>query len=204
MADQKMSHENDRKLDEMLDAMLSAYSAAQPRPGVEARILANVQEQAGKSTRWGFRWTWAVAALATAVLIIAVYISRHLTQPVEPQVAARPQQPKESAPVSQEKPLTTPQVTASVPSARHSRRQNVRATRAAADQVIAVKQDVFPSPSPLSEQEKLLLRYLTRTPREELIAQSRPDPPEEVDDSESTDGRPQNLTQIPHRSSNTK
>lgn len=204
MADQKMSHENDRKLDEMLDAMLSAYSEAQPRPGLETRILANVKEQSGKRTRWGFRWTWAVAALATAVLIIAVYISRHLTQPVEPQVATRPQQPKESSPVSQEKPLTTPPVTASVPSARHSRRQSVRATRAAADQVIAVKQDVFPSPSPLSEQEKLLLRYLTRTPREELIAQSRPDPPEEVDDSESRDGRPQNLTQIPQRTSNTR
>jgi hypothetical protein len=56
MADQKMFHENDHKLDEMLDAMLSSYSSADPGPGLETRILADVKEQAAKSTAiWGFR-----------------------------------------------------------------------------------------------------------------------------------------------------
>lgn len=206
MADQKMSHENDHKLDEMLNAMLSAYSSADPRPGLETRILAKVQEQAVKETaRWGFRWNWAIAALATAGLIMmAIYISRLQPHHLEPQVATRPHQPKNSAPALQQKSLTTPKLTASHASTQRHKAQIARVPQPAGDQVIAVRQEVFPSPSPLSEQEKLLLRYLTRTPREELIAQSRPDPPDEMDDSDSNDNRPQNLTQIPQRSGNTR
>jgi hypothetical protein len=205
MADQKMFHENDHKLDEMLDAMLSAYSSADPRPGLETRILAGVKEQAANSTsRWRFRWTWAVAALATAALVMmAIYVSRIQTRPVEPQVAIRPQHQQMAMPDLAEKSLPLPKATASHPSTRRQR-TTARLLRPSANQVIAIRQDVFPSRSPLSEQEKLLLRYLTRTPREELIAQSRPDPPDEMDDSDSNDNRPQNLTQIPQRSSNTK
>jgi hypothetical protein len=205
MAEQNEFHQNDdRKLDAMLDAMLSAYSAVEPRPGLETRILANVKEQAAKSTAtWGFRWTWAVAALATAALVIAVYVSRIQTHRMEPLVATR-SQPENSAPVWPTRSSPPPKITASHLSTRRHGTQTARLTRPSADQVISIKQDVFPSPSPLSEQEKLLLRYLTRTPREELIAQSRPDPPDEMDDGNSTDNRPQNLTQIPQRSSNTR
>ena len=67
-----------------------------------------------------------------------------------------------------------------------------------------VRQQVFPSPSPLSEQEKLLLRYLSRTPREELVAQSHPDPPDEADGTHSNDSRPDNLTQVFKTPSNTR
>lgn len=203
MADQNMCHENDHKLDEMLDAMLSAYSSVEPRPGLETRIVASVKEQAAKSTAtWGFRWTWAVAALATA-LVIAVYVSRIQTHRMEPQVATRPQ-PENSAPVWSIRSSPPPKITESHPSTRRQGTQTARLTRPSADHVISIKQDVFPSPSPLSEQEKLLLRYLTRTPRDELIAQSRPDPPDEMDDGNSTDNMPRNLTQIPQRSSNTR
>jgi hypothetical protein len=37
------------------------------------------------------------------------------------------------------------------------------------------RQEIFPAPSPLSEQEKLLLRYLAGTPHEEVAAQSHGD-----------------------------
>ena len=40
-----------------------------------------------------------------------------------------------------------------------------------------VRQDVFPTPTPPSEQERLLLGYLARTPQQEIIAQSKPDRP---------------------------
>jgi hypothetical protein len=45
-------------------------------------------------------------------------------------------------------------------------------TRVATD----VRREVFPTPVPLTDQERLLLGYLSRTPREELVAQSHPDP----------------------------
>src|SRR5207302_1723075 len=40
-----------------------------------------------------------------------------------------------------------------------------------------IRQEVFPSPAPLSEQERLLLGYLAGTPQQEVIAQSRPERP---------------------------
>jgi len=43
--------------------------------------------------------------------------------------------------------------------------------------VAVVKQPVFPAPSPLSEQEKLLFAYLRRTPYQELVQNSKPDEP---------------------------
>src|SRR5205085_1694979 len=39
------------------------------------------------------------------------------------------------------------------------------------------KLDVFPSPSPLSPEEKLMLAYLRGTPRTEVAANSKPDVP---------------------------
>src|SRR5437763_15288478 len=38
----------------------------------------------------------------------------------------------------------------------------------------APRLEVFPTPTPLSDQEKLLLHYMARTPREEIVAHSRP------------------------------
>jgi hypothetical protein len=205
MADQKMSHENDHKLDEMLDAMLSAYSSVEPRPGLETRIVAGVKEQAAKSTaRWGFRWTWAFAALATAALAVAVYVSRIQTHRAEPQLATRPQQPENSAPVWSIRSSSPPKVTASHPSTRRHTTPTARSTRPSADQVIAIKQDVFPSPSPLSEQEKLLFQYLARTPRAEIIAQSHPNPQDEGEENDLTNSRPENLTQLLQKPSNTR
>jgi hypothetical protein len=205
VADQKMFHENDHKLDEMLDAMLSSYSSADPGPGLETRILADVKEQAAKSTaRWEFRWTWAFAALATAALVIAVYVSRIQTHRVESQVATRPQHQQMSMPGLAEKSSPPPKVTASHPSTRRHGTQTARLTRPSANQVIAIKQDVFPSPSPLSEQERLLFRYLAHTPRAEIIAQSHPDPGDEGEENDLRNSRPENLTQLLQKSSNTR
>jgi hypothetical protein len=62
---------------------------------------------------------------------------------------------------------------------------------------------VFPTPTPLSEQEKLLLSYVAGTPREEVIAQSHPDEPPVVGDQDQTEAIP-DLTHIPQKVSNTR
>ncbi|HZI55538.1 MAG TPA: hypothetical protein VFF39_02120, partial [Verrucomicrobiae bacterium] len=61
---------------------------------------------------------------------------------------------------------------------------------------------VFPTPTPLSEQEQLLLHYVARTPREEVVAQSHPDEPP-VADQDQTQALP-DLTHIPQKLSNTQ
>src|SRR5262249_57257448 len=61
---------------------------------------------------------------------------------------------------------------------------------------------IFPTPTPLSEQEQLLLRYVAGTPREELIAQSHPDEPPVIapDQSQAIP----DLSHIPQTFSNTR
>ncbi len=64
----------DRKLDQWLDRALSDYGAAEPRPGLEARILAELRTRLKSRTSRGFRWqpAWMPAALAVIVIFVVV------------------------------------------------------------------------------------------------------------------------------------
>ena len=124
MADQ----EKDKRIDEMLDSLLANYSAAEPRPGLETRILANLRERPEKETVqgwWNFKWIWA--GMVTAAIIIAAVLMS-VRRPIEPpanvivknnQPAAQPQiqphapiAPKETARVYRRKPSAVPTVAA--------------------------------------------------------------------------------------------
>ncbi len=144
---------NDRQLDELLDQGLERYGQVQPRPGLEERIIANMRAQ--QSTR-RFSWRWPVAALAAiAVLAAAVLIvPRKQTaifeangiQPILKQPQPMPHRPL--AVQGTKRPVT--------------RRSN--SVRVASTAVPWLEQ--FPSPAPLSEQEKLLARYVQEQPEE--------------------------------------
>ena len=212
-----LSGEQDRKLDEMLDSMLSEYSAVEPRPGLETRILANVRDAAAvRRAPWRFIWIWAGASTVAAlvVLLFVVYLSQKKMQPAALPVASRsldrkappPQTPRQTAPpviLSKETPLprtlpgTLPRTLPRTTTARPAHQSG---------EVAGVRQEVFPSRSPLSEQEKLLFRYLERTPHEEIVAQSHVDPQGDGEDDgqHSHDDRPNNLTQIHQQNSNTR
>lgn len=191
MADQKKDgQEKDHKLEAMLDNLLSTYSSAEPRPGLETRILANLREVSGKSpARWNLAWLWAgAAAAAVAAILLAAYFFRPV-QRQAPQIVVNPPSPQIVAPAH-----TPPQESARQASAREAPPSAPHPKRSPQVQVVDVRQDVFPSPSPLSEQEKLLFRYMAATPREELVAQSHPDEP-------PTDASPQDQSALPARGS---
>src|SRR5262249_31195883 len=95
--------------------------------------------------------------------------------------------------------LVRPEVT-TIPKKVAVARPSPKATPVEID--IVAKREVFPTPTPLSQQEILLLRYMAGTPHEELIAQSRPDAPPA--DLEQDTPPPRDLTQVPQRPSNTK
>lgn len=61
MSDQRKEHQ----LEELLDRLLSGYSAIAPRPGLESRILASVRAQRQRRQSWMF-----VSAAATAAVIL--------------------------------------------------------------------------------------------------------------------------------------
>ncbi len=191
-------HDKDRHLDEILDSLLSTYSSAEPRPGLENRILANVQN-AGEAgpTWWNFKWLWAGAVVAAAIIVAALLIGGHrrvdvpekkvvqTPQPAPQQPAVQPSLPKaaSNAEVRQPKPP--------VPSQPHN-----------VSLALSERPPIFPTPTPLSEQEQLLLRYFAGTPREEVVAQSHPDEPP-VSGQDQTEAIP-DLSHIPQRLSNTR
>jgi hypothetical protein len=192
--------EKDRRMDEMLDSLLANYSSAEPRPGLESRILANLREAAEKESSygwWNFKWLWA-GVVAAAIVMAAVLINgRHRTAPSTNVIVKKSQ------------PVPRPEIQPRAPIARHETARIYRHKPSTPlprpqDATLALNQRpaVFPTPTPLSEQEQLLLRYYASTPREEVVAQSHPEEPL-IGDQNQTEAIP-DLTHIPQRLSNTR
>jgi hypothetical protein len=184
--------EKDKRLDDLLDSLLSQYSQAEPRPGLETRILAHVKEAEAPPGRWQstLRWLAAGAAGAAVAVVLFILFSRTAPRP-QPSVVR-----EVAPPVSLRSTPPAPVSSGTIAKQHVGRNQAPRAI------TVAARREVFPSPSPLSEQEALFLQYLAVTPREELIAQSHPDePPAEMEQDAPP---PRDLTQVPQRSSNTQ
>ena len=196
MADQ----EKDKRMDEMLDSLLASYSSAEPRPRLETRILANLRDAEEKEAAhgwWNFKWLWA-GMVTAAIIVAAVLISgRHQIAPPTHMIARTNQ------------PAPHPETQPNAPAVRNETvrirpRKSLAPTRPQnAALALNERPAVFPTPTPLSEQEKLLLSYLAGTPREEVIAESHPDEPPVVGDQDQTEAIP-DLTHIPQKLGNTR
>ena len=191
MADQEKDKQMETRIDEMLDSLLANYSSAEPRPGLETRILANLKlgnesREAGRSW-WGLKWVWAAAAVA-ALIVGGVLISgkRHVAPPTH--TVVQTVQPAVQQPVVPQPMVEQPSVQSSVPAfgvtsaVRH--RHKTLAPGAQQNAALAVSQRPasFPTPFPLSEQERLMLAYLSSTPRQEVIAQMQRTDQQEADE----------------------
>jgi hypothetical protein len=163
MADQ----DKEKQLDDLLNSLLSHYASAEPRPGLETRVLASIrQARRAEKVRWmSLGWWWAVGAVTVVVTAALIVFSSYggRWHPVKKQIQRAAQQRTIPAPKGDFGP--GPAIGRSI---KHARRQV---------HLAEVKKEVFPTPAPLSQQEKLLLRYLAGTPRQEVQAQSHPDPP---------------------------
>lgn len=168
-----MADKTHDELDRMLDAALAKYAAAEPRAGLEARVLANLRtERARVADRtW---WRWGLAAAALAVVVVTVALDWRSGRPSLPVVKNHPSAP---AHVSKEpkrqvasngvgsgvrlpRPGTAPKVTVS---------PNIPIANAPHP-----KLGQFPSPQPLSEQEKILQNYVAKYPEQAvLVARAR-------------------------------
>src|SRR5262249_19883346 len=94
--------DQDREIDKLLDSLLSEYSSAEPRPGLETRILANLKAAAAtmSSRRWNVQWLWAGAALAAVVLFAALLIGRHRSVPSQKESSVHVQPPARQSPTA--------------------------------------------------------------------------------------------------------
>jgi hypothetical protein len=173
----------DNQLDALLDSMLAEYSAVEPRPGLENRILTNIREATGKekSPWWRWRWIWAGAAAAAVALIIAVMLLSSPGSRKQPVPVAQGNSAQENSGTERG---TTPHVANAAPERAAVPSHPTAVAHAPRMQTVArkeVRREVFPTPEPLSKEERMLLSYLSRTPREELVAQSHPDPTPDED-----------------------
>jgi len=160
------------ELERMLDAALAKYVVVEPRAGIEERVLANLRSEQARTARYSW-WQWSLAAAVTAVLIVAVALGWR-------SMMKRPHWANH-APTSVQGPRTHATRTANRDgnSADRPRQAAIRRavrTHPQAKSVAAAypKLDQFPSPQPLSEQEKILANYVAYFPEHAaLLAEAR-------------------------------
>jgi hypothetical protein len=185
-----MQDENSER-DRELDAALARYAAVEPRAGLEQRVLANLRAEQHLHAARGSRGWRALAALAVAcsiALISASLLTKSkvlnlATAPIggSREGVARDSRPGGAAQSDMGKPaLESGRLQERVRSierakgavANHLAVNELRQTETADE--VTPKLERFPAPEPLSEQEKLLVRFVEDDPQEAaLVAEAR-------------------------------
>jgi len=159
----------ERDLDRTLDAALAKYASVEPREGLQERILANVRAAGGRAKQRAW-WTWGFAAvLAAAFMIVAAVVWQWNKVSQPPIVVHRP--PVNAEPIA---PRIANRDIDPAPQKKQHRTLRPRLQPEIAS--AGPKLDVFPSPLPLSEQEKILASYVAGYPEHAaLVAEARMD-----------------------------
>jgi hypothetical protein len=166
-----MDLQNNDDLDRWLDGALPQYGEAEPRPGLEGRLLVNLKAEAERR-RVSSPWLWIVAATSAAVLLTAVWLGIGHRGPRTPEIIANrsvstnksvgPAQ--EMSKFASERPRTTPEPTRT----RRSTAGRVH-TAVVAASVSEPRLNQFPSSHTLSREELLFVRYAQDFPREAIL-----------------------------------
>jgi hypothetical protein len=175
-------NERDKQLDGMLDSVLAQYGVAEPLHGMEERVLRRLGE--GPAARpW---WVWggvAAAALASVVLAVVLLSPTAEQKPVTPQAQKQsvPTQsmPKQGAPAQEAVAAGKPKHQAAMMAAANNLRPRNQGMPPVRTEVVMggmPRRAVFPTPTPPTDQEILLARYVRVTPRDEVLAQANRKP----------------------------
>jgi hypothetical protein len=157
---------NKREVEQWLDEALSQYAKVEPRPGLEARVLARLAADQQESTH-NWRW-WNVLALSTEVvaLVALFWLSQvdrtQVSQPPVAKVSPAPQ--VEMSPQGRDRHSQTGQYSV----IHHSSllAKNDRSPGELGVPTSAPPQlEQFPSPLPLTDQERMLAHYVQDFPK---------------------------------------
>lgn len=166
-----MNH--DAHLDNLLDEALSEYRDAEPLTGLESRILARIAQPKTRRSPFALRWAVAFACATAVALAIWLGVGRRTSHPVAPAAVAKTQTvqpPRAQAPV--ESTAVAPLVAERPHNAARSGDRAVLPVPAVAQ----IRPAVFPSPSPLTAEERAFLAALNQSPGTTHVA-SEPDKP---------------------------
>ncbi len=166
-------------LDRLIDEGVREFVNAEPPLGMDQRVIAAVEQKRHRAW-WRSPWLIAAPALAALLLVIGLALRGKGTDQVLNVARTSTQQPPQSASnasdgVSREAP---PRSIAKAGDAA-SQAQNVRCSNAILT-AAASKPPRFPSPAPLSDQEKMLVRMAAQNAPPATVAVVQPLPPYEV------------------------
>lgn len=131
-------------LDRLIDRALARYSAAEPLAGLEQRVLDRVRlAESGRRRRWRWALVLAVPALAASLLVVLA--------------------PKPKPPIAVAKIEAPPAPVIVLPAPPAPRR--VAKTRRAAPKPELPKRNLFPTLSPLTGEERLLVQLAQANPQ---------------------------------------
>jgi hypothetical protein len=151
----KTDMQNDA-LDRELDVALAQFAAAEPRAGLEDRVLANLRLEEGRAPERSL-WRWPALSALAAVLLVTVSLMWRSAKP-KPDITV--QAPPKAAHFETQ--VAGNRGGGSVPPHQAGSKKRVKPS-AVSHTVLeiapAAKLDQFPSPQPLSEQEKILADY---------------------------------------------
>ena len=159
----------------VLDAALATYASIEPRAGLEGKVLANLRAERQPVPVPGF-WRWSAAVGVAVVLIVVVALTwksgrpGRNTTPQRPMAASTVHQSPQGSTITQGNGLS-PSAPSHRSAAWSAHRPVVIASAVVATQP---KLDQFPSPQPLSDQERMLASYVAQYPETAaLVAQAR-------------------------------
>jgi hypothetical protein len=158
----------------LLDTALAKYSAVEPRVGLEDRILTNLLTEQEQSPVHAW-WKWGLAAIA-AIAVVALAMTFRWQRPSRLIVVQRtpvetPNSTNRKTQVANREATPQPKHPAILPTRKHHASPAV-----ALEATPALKLDQFPSPQPLTEEEKALVGYVERDPdHAALLAEARMD-----------------------------
>jgi hypothetical protein len=145
---------DDREFDDLLDRALASYVDEEPDASLRARILAQL-DGAARRPRWMW-WSGALAASAAALLI--AFLLHPAAHPPSPSAGNRIAGTPQSAALPSTAAMAVPQETVRRHAAVTVRRRNK------INPPTLQRSDSFPSPTPLTAEESLLLKFATEHP----------------------------------------
>jgi hypothetical protein len=156
--------DRNRFLDELLDHALEQFGHAEPRLGLENRMLANLRAESKRMART-CRWVLVLGtAMVATFAIIAIWIATSRPEPANLTITRRQVSGQPSVTSRQDQPREIPLRT------REPQHVNHASLRSSRGKAVLPRLRQFPSPRPLSNQEELFLAYVKAAPNSEVIA----------------------------------
>jgi hypothetical protein len=152
--------------DDRLDEALKKYGAAEPRAGLESRILVNLAGERERRTGRPWHWRWIAAPLAFGVaVVVGFFLTR---KPDCPHVNVVNQ-----TSLTENQEISRPAISYPIPPVALGAIAHVKKSQHHVAKVRSEPHlEQFPSPTPLNEQEEMLVRYV-RERRQEAVMVAR-------------------------------